>query len=134
MASSLNTSALAPISLITPTTSSPAATPSQTGTWALVGVVSAIGVGLAYLFWPAHGHGGARENPLSTPTTRGKTVAYRARISQDPAIESVRMHADGKATLYRFDRPIATFSPLPYQLVKIRSGRGVLLIFTDQLL
>jgi len=117
--------------VMTPITQT-SATPN-TGTWALVGVVSAIGVGLAYLFWPAHGHG-ARENPLSTPTTRGKTVAYRARISQDPAIESVRMHADGKATLYRFERPIATFSPLPYQLVKIRSGRGVLLIFTDQLL
>lgn len=73
------------------------------------------------------------ENPLvlsgRNSATGGRRVAYRVRLGEDVVL------FEGKtAVLYRHDTAIATFKPSSFQKTKIRSGRGEVLIFQDQLI
>jgi hypothetical protein len=73
------------------------------------------------------------ENPLALPgrtsATGGRLVAYRVRLEDD-----VVRFEGRQAVLYRHDVAVATFKPSAFQKTKIRSGRGEVLVFQDQLI
>jgi len=72
--------------------------------------------------------------PHSYSTSRNRRVAFRTRLDIDPYYESVILHPDGTATFSRYRRPLVRFQPGQYQLAKIRSGHGELLIYADQII
>jgi hypothetical protein len=75
---------------------------------------------------------GHRHNPLILPgrssATGGRIVAYRVRLEEETVL-----FTGTKATLYRHGSEVASFKPSNFQKTKIRSSRGELLIFQDQL-
>jgi len=94
--------------------------------------------------------GRARENPVEplptsalgywngdrrlAPPQRPRELAFRVRLDVEPYYESVVLQGDGTAILYRFMRPIVRFTPGKYQLSKIRSGYGNILIDSNQVI
>jgi hypothetical protein len=77
---------------------------------------------------------GRRRNPLPSalgPTTGGRTLAYRVQLGGS---DTIAIGADGLATYFRGAQAVALFRPTTYQLPKIRSGHGEVLIFTHQVL
>jgi hypothetical protein len=74
-----------------------------------------------------------RRNPLELTDGSEKRVAYRVVLGRDAESDRIRMLANGHAMLVRGQEHIR-FRPLPYQMAKIRTGEGALLLYTDQLI
>lgn len=66
--------------------------------------------------------------------SRPRELAFRVKLDREPYYGSVVLQPDGSAVLYRFMRAIVRFKPGKYQLSKIRSGYGSILIDSNQIL
>jgi hypothetical protein len=78
---------------------------------------------------------GRKSNPISvspyrTSATGGRIVAYRVRLFSRH--EEILFNGQ-RAALIRHGKKVASFKPSSFQKTKIRSGRGEVLIFQDQL-
>lgn len=86
--------------------------------------------------WVPSAMRGRRRNPLPSAlgsTTAGRVLAYRVQLGF-PGGDAITFNTDGSATYTQQQRAVAVFRPTTYQLAKIRTGRGEVLIFTDQIL
>jgi len=104
----------------------------------ILGVLAgaAIGAAAAYLILRS-GHPDTISYPRPPrsrdPHNRGRRAAFRAQLGGDPFVEAVELLPDGTAVFWRRRRPVARFEPTPYQLAKIRSGRGEIVVYLDQI-